>query len=164
MNTRLHRQAAMRRRNATGFSMIEVLIALLVLAFGLLGLALLQTMNLRYTQSANQRTQATNLAYELLDLVRANRVLVNDYTQITQASFGGVVGAACPVDNLGTTTPTESMFRWRCQVRATLGEDAWATMTVPTPGFIRVEINWADQRWDAVPANRDTSFFVETRL
>ena len=42
----------MRPRRAgrqSGFSMIEVLIALLVLAFGLLGLAFMQTLNLRYT-------------------------------------------------------------------------------------------------------------------
>ena len=60
--------------HAAGFSMIEVLIALLVLAFGLLGFALLQTLNLRYTQSANTRTQATNLAYDLLDQMRSNRL------------------------------------------------------------------------------------------
>ena len=66
----------MRPRRAgrqSGFSMIEVLIALLVLAFGLLGLAFMQTLNLRYTKSAQQRTQAVNLASELLDTMRANR-------------------------------------------------------------------------------------------
>ena len=57
-----------------GFSLIEVLIALLVLAFGLLGFALLQTMNVRFVQSANYRTQATNLSYELLDQIRINRI------------------------------------------------------------------------------------------
>lgn len=60
------------RRAAGGFSMIEVLITIIVLAFGLLGFALLQTMNVRFVQSANYRTQATNLAYDLIDQMRAN--------------------------------------------------------------------------------------------
>jgi type IV pilus assembly protein PilV len=56
-----------------GFTLIEVLVAIVVLAFGLLGFALLQTMSVRFTQSANYRTQATNLAYDLIDQMRANR-------------------------------------------------------------------------------------------
>lgn len=52
-----------RARQSGGFTLLEVLIAIIVLAFGLLGFALLQTMNVRFVQSANYRTQATNLAY-----------------------------------------------------------------------------------------------------
>ncbi|WP_362062601.1 type IV pilus modification protein PilV, partial [Streptomyces sp. NPDC048255] len=58
-------------RGQRGFSMIEVLIAVLVIGLGLLGLAMLQTLNVRYAQSANYRTRATNLAYDLLDQIRA---------------------------------------------------------------------------------------------
>ena len=61
-------------RREGGFTLIEVMIAILVLAVGLLGFALLQTMNVRFTQSANYRSQATNLAYEMLDQIRLNRV------------------------------------------------------------------------------------------
>ncbi|KGT84573.1 pilus assembly protein PilV, partial [Xanthomonas vasicola] len=56
-----------------GFSLLEVLIAIVVLAFGLLGFALLQTANVRFVQSSNYRTQATNLAYDLMDQMRSNR-------------------------------------------------------------------------------------------
>ena len=50
--------------------MIEVMIAVLVLSLGLLGMAALQSVSLRYNQSANYRTQATNLAYEFIDTAR----------------------------------------------------------------------------------------------
>src|SRR5690554_8062465 len=83
-----------RRKLASGFSMIEVLVSLLVLALGLLGFALLQTMNLRYTQSADYRTHATNLAYELADQMRANRLSAADYTAATFAA-GTVAGGNC---------------------------------------------------------------------
>src|SRR5690606_1313288 len=67
------------RRKAAGFSLIEVLIAILILAVGLLGFALMQTTTLRYTQSSDYRTRATNLAYELLDQMRVNRLSAADY-------------------------------------------------------------------------------------
>jgi type IV pilus assembly protein PilV len=59
---------------------MEVMIAIIVLAFGLLGFALLQTMNVRFVQSANYRTQATNLAYDLTEQMRSNRYQAAWYT------------------------------------------------------------------------------------
>ena len=58
----------------SGFSLIEVLVALLVLSIGLLGLAMLQIQGLRFTTDSYQRTQATLLAYDLMDRMRANKV------------------------------------------------------------------------------------------
>lgn len=54
-----------------GFSMIEVMVAVLVLSLGLLGMAALQSVSMRNNQSANYRTQATNLAYEFIDTARS---------------------------------------------------------------------------------------------
>lgn len=56
-----------------GFTMIELLIAVVVLSIGLLGLAALQAQSLRNNQSAYHRTQATILAYDMIDRARANR-------------------------------------------------------------------------------------------
>lgn len=55
-----------------GFSLIEVLVALLVLSIGLLGLAALQTTSLQYNTGSYSRTQATLLAYDIMDRMRAN--------------------------------------------------------------------------------------------
>lgn len=57
----------------SGFTMLEVLIAVLVLSIGLLGLAGLMASSIRNTHSAYQRTQATWLAYDLIDRMRVNR-------------------------------------------------------------------------------------------
>jgi type IV pilus assembly protein PilV len=56
-----------------GFSLIEVLVAVLVLAIGLLGVAALQINATRANQSAELRSQASMLAYFILDAMRANR-------------------------------------------------------------------------------------------
>lgn len=55
-----------------GFTMIEVLIAVLVLAVGLIGLAGMQAGGLRMNNSAYLRSQATVLAEDLADRARAN--------------------------------------------------------------------------------------------
>lgn len=55
-----------------GFTMIEVLVTVIILSIGLLGLAGLQATSLRNNQSAFLRSQATILAYDIADRMRAN--------------------------------------------------------------------------------------------
>lgn len=57
-----------------GFTMIEVLVALLVLSIGMLGLAALQITALKFNQGAYQRTQAVYQVYDMIDRIRANSV------------------------------------------------------------------------------------------
>ena len=77
-----HRTFTMTRpRRASGFSIVEVLVALIVLAIGLLGLAALQAQGLRFNHDALIRTQATNLAYDIVDRMRTNRDNLDAYTE-----------------------------------------------------------------------------------
>ena len=55
-----------------GVTLIEILVAILILSFGLLGSAGLQMAGLRAALGANQRTTATLLAYDVADRMRAN--------------------------------------------------------------------------------------------
>ena len=56
----------------SGFTLIEVLIAMLVLAVGLLGLAGMQATGIRNNLSAYNRSLATQLAYDMADRMRSN--------------------------------------------------------------------------------------------
>lgn len=62
-----------------GFSLLEVVISLLLLAVGALGAVMMQTSALRLSTSAADRTQASFIAYDLLDRVRANAVELEHY-------------------------------------------------------------------------------------
>lgn len=141
----------------SGFSMIEVLIALVVLALGLLGFALLQTLNLRYTQSANYRTEAANLAYDLLDQMRANRLSAADYAS---ASFvaGAVSGANCsrPVAQV---TVADNVGRWQCQVVEALGGGASANVTFVN-NVADVSITWGER----ITGTPTSTYNARTRL
>ncbi len=161
MSLPLHRNAARSARSrAAGFSMIEVLIALLVLAFGLLGFALMQTLNLRYTQSANTRTQATNLAFDMLDQMRSNRLTVVQYTNATFTA-GSVSGAGCTRVVGATVSVAQNIARWRCQVVAALGPQAAATVNyAPGSGIANVTLTWGER----LTNDPNTTFATATQL
>ena len=55
-----------------GFSLIEVLVAVLIVAVGVLGIVGLQLVTLRTNTGAMMRSQATQFAYNILDRARAN--------------------------------------------------------------------------------------------
>lgn len=57
-----------------GFTLLEVLIAIVVLSFGLLGLAGIQAVGIKNTYDANARTLAIQQAYDIADRIRANAV------------------------------------------------------------------------------------------
>ena len=63
-----------------GFSLLEVLVALIIFSIGMLGIASLQANVLRLNYGSYQRTQAIFLAYDVMDRLRANRevALVGD--------------------------------------------------------------------------------------
>lgn len=151
---------------AAGFSMIEVLVSLLVLALGLLGFALLQTMNLRYTQSADHRTHATNLAYDLLDQMRANRHVAHEYAGVTGADMepGSVTNTVCSRPLGSAANVAGNIIRWKCQVARTLGPTASAGVQYANNGDVTITLAWGDQRWDQVDPDAITAFQVETRL
>jgi type IV pilus assembly protein PilV len=62
----------MRMINARGFTLVETLVALMVLSMGLLGAAALLLDSLRNHASALRRVAASNLVRDMADRIRAN--------------------------------------------------------------------------------------------
>lgn len=55
-----------------GFSLIELLVAVLVMGIGVLGVTGLQMVSLQNNRDALQRAEAVQLAYDMMDRIRAN--------------------------------------------------------------------------------------------
>lgn len=89
------------RMSFTGFSLIEVLVALLVLSIGLLGLAALQTTGLTLNHESYGRTQAVLQAYDIIDRIRANK---SDSGGAVNSTYDSVTLGAAP----GTTDCTST--------------------------------------------------------
>ncbi|KQN43491.1 type IV pilus modification protein PilV [Pseudomonas sp. Leaf48] len=66
------------KRTQEGMTLIEVLVALVILGVGLLGAAAFQLNALKYTDSSRMTSQASFIAYDMLDRIRANSTA--DYT------------------------------------------------------------------------------------
>lgn len=63
------------RRGSAGFSLLEVLVAVVVLSFGVLGVVGLQAAALRANKQARYQSDAVRLARELSDMMRENKVV-----------------------------------------------------------------------------------------
>jgi type IV pilus assembly protein PilV len=57
-----------------GFTLLEVMIALVIFSFGLLALAALMAKGLQYNTSALHRSYASSQAYDMADRMRANHL------------------------------------------------------------------------------------------
>lgn len=71
----------------SGMTLIEVLVATVILASGLLGAASAQLNALKHTDSALMTTQASFIAYAMLDRIRANAAA--DYSFSGSGGSGG---------------------------------------------------------------------------
>jgi len=130
-------------RNA-GFSMIEVLVAVLILAIGLLGVAAMQTNALKSNQSAFQRSQATMLAYYMMDAMRANRsaAILGSY------NLGDLDGndpeCSSPV---GANLITNDQAAWFSALKANLGNfDTTCGLIACNVTSCTVKVFWDDSR------------------
>ncbi|HKK14561.1 MAG TPA: type IV pilus modification protein PilV [Gammaproteobacteria bacterium] len=114
------------RRPQQGFTLVEVLVALIVLSIGLLGLAAMQTKGLHYNHEAYLRSAATVLAQDMTDRMRANRsaVLKGDYsTQSAPSDPGYDCANSFPGGNT-TCTPAQiakaDRYAWYTQAQSDL--------------------------------------------
>lgn len=84
-----------------GFTLIEVLIALLVLAIGLLGMATLMMTSMQSSQGASLRSAATVAAYDLAERMRSNPSQSAIANSPYEANPATAVSPACEADANG---------------------------------------------------------------
>ena len=88
----------MRPKKSQGFTLLEVLIALVIFSFGLLALAALMGKGLQYNTSALHRSYASSQAYDMADRMRANRLGIEagKYDSVSGAgSDPGCITSGC---------------------------------------------------------------------
>ncbi len=135
-----------------GFSMVEALVALVVLSVGMLGIASLYVVSLRSSGSAISRTQAVNLASDLADRIRANRSAGEAYEAVVStsdeaAAVDTCIGQAVTCDP--ATMAAYDLSVWRQQITATMPGGTTGTVAVDgaaSPRTYTITIEWTESR------------------
>lgn len=117
-----------------GVGMLEVMIAVLVLAIGILGIAALQSITLKNTGSSASRTQAAIQVYSMMDIIRADRANLGTYnTNIYTAGDG--------------TGTAGTMMGWLDGLKAAVAPDAKGRIVCDANSMIcSVGVQWSDVR------------------
>ena len=124
-------------KRQTGFGLVEVLVALLIVSIGLLGIASLQILALRNVGSSMERSQAVIQTYSYMDVLRANR---------DQAVINGldVPVMTCDAENLASTEVEQR--QWLTQLKTTMGEETCGQVVCLGGGKCTITVQWNDSR------------------
>lgn len=135
------------RHRQSGMTLIEVLISVLILAIGLLGAAALQLNALKYTDSSTMTSQASFIAYDMLDRIRANvdgNATANGTTDVL-ATYNLANLAAAPTANLNLARD-QDLFDFKTNVTNFAGASGAASSIVVANPVVTITIKWDDTR------------------
>jgi type IV pilus assembly protein PilV len=123
-----------------GFSLVEVLIALVIMSVGMLGIAGLYVQSMQAGRTSMFRHHAVTLAGDVADRIRANPTAGAVY-------MGGGVDAGCVAQGVDCTEPemaTHDIFLWAQQATETLpnGQVQVTFDGAVTPPTYEIEVSW----------------------
>lgn len=123
------------KRAQDGMTLIEVLVALLILSVGLLGAAAVQLNALKYTDSSLKTTQASFIAHDMMERIRASYrdTPIVDYT-ITPPASGNL-----------SVVRDQDLYDFTTNIVAFGGPTATGSITVNERVYT-ITINWDDSR------------------
>jgi type IV pilus assembly protein PilV len=145
-----------------GFTLIEVLVSLILLSVGLLGLAALQANSLKNNQSAYNRSQATQLTYDIADRMRAN---VAETNKLALSEYIATTTPVAQVNCANTTgcTPVlmaqNDRFEWNAALAGTLSSGTGTISVDPATRVFTITINWIENRDENDDSIADTTSF-----
>ena len=139
-------------RPQSGMTLIEVLVAVLILTISLLGAAVIQLNALKYTDSSRMTSQASFIAYDMLDRIRANAGA--DY------SWGRVGRTSASLTN--ASVRDLDLHDFDANIRGFAGESAKGSVAVGAHE-VTVSISWDDSRSTHTSGARET-FTLTSRI
>lgn len=138
-------------RGQAGLSLLEVLIAVIVLSLGLIGLAGLQMNALRNSEGAMERSMAVVESYSIIDAIRID----------PQAASSGGFNLALDADPAGGTFAGNELVKWRTRLQNQLGAGASGSVACADSLCI-ITVDWSDQRGSS--GNDTQQIITEARL
>jgi len=138
-------------RHQTGFSLVEVMVALVVLSVGMIGIAALHGQSLSAGRTAQYRSVAINLSADMADRIRVNR--------LAEAAYGGAAAnnncdpvAGGGVDCTPAQMAAHDLFVWNQLVQQLLpnGQAQVLFNAGTNPPTFTITVAW-DEVGEAAP-------------
>lgn len=142
---------AIRRNRQSGTTLIEILITVVLVSVGLLGLAGLQLMSVQNTNSAAERFEASTLARDILERMRANR----------QQALNGLYDLAMDANPAAGGLVGNDLNAWMAALGVLPNGDG--SIDVDN-GVVTIEVEWTDASDDNAGDTRAMSVFLRTGL
>lgn len=168
MIMRESKRAGQRARAQAGFSMIEVLISLVLIAVAMFGHAGLQLNAMKFAKGGASRMQAAFLSNELAERMEANKVgsVNGDYVVASVSSTPSTASTDCTTTACNASAlAAYDLAEWTTRVAATLPGASWQ-ITNPTtgnPSTYRIVVNWEDRRANTATTTYATAGTTETQ-
>ena len=142
--------------------MVEVMVALVVLAIGLLGIAALYLNSLQAGRTAIYRTQAINLAADLADRIRMNRTARAAYGSAFADAEAVVASCATTGGCTDADLAATDLANWKLEIGQQLpGGQGQVTVTLPAaagePTNYLVTVRWTEVN-EAAPVTFQLGF------
>lgn len=144
-----------------GFTLLETLIALVVLSIGLLGLAALQARAMRFSHDSLVRSDATALANDIMDRIRASAYnLEGAQAEDTIEAYAGAAGACTDADPAAAINAASDLGCWQAAIdelpgglnaAGTIARVVGADNGDPSDDVYEVGIQWANREDPALP-------------
>jgi type IV pilus assembly protein PilV len=133
-------------------TLIEVLVAMLILSIGLLGAAVIQLNALKYTDNSRMTSQASFIAYDMLDRIRANSGADYAWRGEEHASVSTATASVRDVD----------LRDFEANIRGFAGDSGKGSVAIST-NEVTVSISWDERRGKDAPGARQT-FTLSSRI
>lgn len=135
-----------------GVAMIEVLIAIVVVSFGLLGVAGLQLAGMKANQTAYFRSVATSQAYDMADRMRANLpgIAAGKFDAVT--STLPTLPSCNPYGTTGcgaTDLATHDIYAWLTANSRLLPSGVGTITKVANSGAFQIQVGWSEKCLDS---------------
>lgn len=165
-----------RRSNASGFTLIEVLVTIVVVSFGLIGLAGLLFSAISAGQTSMQRSVAVAMANEMGDRIRANWMAVKAgaYDNVALTLYDGAGGCATTCMTSVCSPADQAALDiciWKAQLQKQLpngkgsitGDPSNLMCSVPSQACLfTVVVQWNAMDYDTTGTNASKVFSANT--
>ncbi|BBP79442.1 MULTISPECIES: type IV pilus modification protein PilV [Pseudomonas] len=135
----------MMRSDQRGTTLVEVLVAMLVMAIGLLGAAALQLNALKSTDSSTIGTQVSFITYDILDRIRANPCSNSTLNPCVNPGADYQLGSLTAPSSISTIRD-QDLSDFVTNLNNIAGAaNVTGTISVAS-GVVTITINWNDAR------------------